>query len=122
MVKKLLATIILTLGLVIGNQFATMPEASAGQINDTYVYSDQGVDYYMNYVTYESSMVGASLRVSLKGVSGGENVSNLQYDFLIFGSVSYTLYDGKHRGAIDSGDISQNPTAKLVYEIGMQNK
>lgn len=49
MVKKLLATIILTLGLVIGNQLATLPEAAAKQINDTYVYSDQGVDYYMEY-------------------------------------------------------------------------
>ena len=52
MIKKLLATIILALGLIIGNQLATMTEAAAKQINDTYVYSDQGVDYYMNYVTY----------------------------------------------------------------------
>ena len=120
--KKLLAVMLLAVGIILGSQTADVQTASAA---DVYAYTEGGVEYYVTG-RRNGSPFAEDFASFVKGVSGDKVVKHL---FFVFGKSSgrwvYQIQDqtgGMARSyVVEQGYLSNSGKAQTVFDITKKN-
>ena len=126
MLKKIFSVILLAILTAFSTQAinTSRAEANAIFINDYYVFSDNGIDYYIHYLDYgqypELSSDPGSFVVYLKGVRNGKSVEGTHTKYTFHSDGTYDLYSqslGKERGY-----TSEDSRASIIFNAVKLNR
>lgn len=116
MFKKVFSVILLVFAILLSGQVTVTPKAEAYadfvMVNDYYAFTDNGIEYYINYVQYNDEIYGGGIQVELKGVKNGKTVDNLKY--LLNRNGTYDLLSS---GRNERGYIQSDGSANTVWKI-----
>ena len=124
MLKKFLVVFALALGMIFTVQVTDVPTVSALRtsqfrsyqtFNNYYVFSYNGVDYYVWYAEYDSEILGGEIRMKLNGVKNNRTVGEQIYYFDDDGTYSCSgIFN-------ERGYIDRNSSAKKVYTFAVEH-